>query len=468
MPRNPRNVKKDPIIETTLRVQAAGTGGSSLPLTSKGDLLSRDSSANVRVGVGSDGQVLLASSSATPGIAWSNVYSAAGASRIGLWYLFGAGIDGSLTLVANTTLAAGEWVRQYTDLTLAGFTLTQNTADYGLCIFVNGTLSMGGGTITSGFTAQAGATRGNGNTLNSPSGYGGTGAASQGGIFVYAYIITGTGLISAAGKPGGNGNDGLSTPSGIVSGGNGNIGTTNSMYLFGTNITTGTAPAGGSSSAGGGNAAGPGGVGGAGGVGPTAAGGADYNQALKDVLAIIYCSAGGWAASANSKRRWITNNAASGAGGSGVNTGGTCAGGGGGGGGGSCGMWPGTPGGAGGAGGAAVASAPSAGQSGGGGGGGGSGSLVSVVCAILSGATLTVNANGGAGGNGGNAFGTNASGGGGGGGGCGGIALYVGPSGPTVTAGAGSGGAAGTKIGASADGVAGSAGTAGRVYSMTL
>lgn len=54
---------------------AAPSGGYTDPLTTKGDLVSRTSSATVRVGVGTNGQVLTADSTATPGVKWAPVPS---------------------------------------------------------------------------------------------------------------------------------------------------------------------------------------------------------------------------------------------------------------------------------------------------------------------------------------------------------------------------------------------------------
>jgi hypothetical protein len=44
-----------------------------LPLTTKGDILTRDSSSNIRLGIGANGQVLTADSGETSGVKWSTV-----------------------------------------------------------------------------------------------------------------------------------------------------------------------------------------------------------------------------------------------------------------------------------------------------------------------------------------------------------------------------------------------------------
>lgn len=58
----------------------SGTGGypGTLPLTTKGDLLTRDTTDNIRLGVGSNGQVLSADSAQIPGIKWESLVTAKG------------------------------------------------------------------------------------------------------------------------------------------------------------------------------------------------------------------------------------------------------------------------------------------------------------------------------------------------------------------------------------------------------
>lgn len=52
-----------------------GSTISSLGLTTKGDLLTRTTSANTRLGVGTNGQILIADSSQTTGLGWGNTVS---------------------------------------------------------------------------------------------------------------------------------------------------------------------------------------------------------------------------------------------------------------------------------------------------------------------------------------------------------------------------------------------------------
>jgi len=373
-------------------------------------------------------------------------------------YWFGNGADSSLTLVADTALASGTPLKNYTNVNLAGFTLTQNSADSYIALFINGTLTMASGTITSAFIGTAG---GAGGVAAANGGGGGAGGGSQGAVFVYARAISGTGTISASGRAGVAGSDAVSTPAGQVNGAGGTAGTNNASAVFGTTITLGTAPGAGAGGVGGSNTVGA--TGGAGGVSPTAAGANDYRLSLADAITLIQGSIFPFAMNATSKRKFVSENGAGGGAGGGNAT--TNKGGPGGSGGGGGASWLlSTPGGAGGDSGTSPAGGVLGGKGGGGGGAGSSGSLVVVVTTSQSGA-LTIKADGGAGANGGNAF-TDGSGGGGGGGGAGGIAVYSGPSGPTITAAAGAGGTKGTSAGNGGASSNGNPGTAGLVYNM--
>jgi hypothetical protein len=67
----------------------AGPEGGSTTLTTKGDLLTRDSSALARLGVGTDGYVLTADSAATHGIKWAETSGGSSAgSNIYLWSIY--------------------------------------------------------------------------------------------------------------------------------------------------------------------------------------------------------------------------------------------------------------------------------------------------------------------------------------------------------------------------------------------
>src|SRR5205814_10187259 len=117
-------------------------------------------------------------------------------------YWYGSGVDGGLTLVANTTLATNQDIRQYSSITLAGFTLTGYAAGFTV-LMVSGTLSLGGGTIQSGDANGGGAGGITISRTGSPASTGGAGGNSRSALYVFANTITGTGTITAAGKNGG-------------------------------------------------------------------------------------------------------------------------------------------------------------------------------------------------------------------------------------------------------------------------
>lgn len=54
------------------RMQSGGGGGSSSPLTTKGDIYTHNSTVDARLGVGTNGQILVANSAATNGINWGS------------------------------------------------------------------------------------------------------------------------------------------------------------------------------------------------------------------------------------------------------------------------------------------------------------------------------------------------------------------------------------------------------------
>jgi hypothetical protein len=383
----------------------------------------------------------------------------------GLW--FAAGADSSLTLGSNTTLASTNWCKNYTSLDLAGFTLSQTSTDVLICVYVSGTLTLGGGTIKSTYVRVAAGSGGNGDTGHSPSGYGGAGGDGTGGVFVYAYTISGTGTITAAGVTGASGNNGSAVPAGQVNGGSGGTSSGSSSTVYGTLLTVGAVTnTFGGGAAGGGNTTG--GTAGAGSAGPTAAGTSDFTAALR-IFTDLVIGNNTVTQTGTGGKKHFSSAGGGGGGGGGGNGAAFFAGAGGGAGAGGAGWWPGQTGGNGGAGGNSLASGTAGGQGGGGGGGGGAGSLVVVMC-VSAGAGLTVTAAGGGGGNGGNAFGASSNGGGGGtgGGGCGGIAVYVGKAGPTVTAAAGIAGATvGLKTGGGSNGSLGTNGQAGIAMAVT-
>jgi len=89
-------------------------GGLSSPLTTKGDLWGY-STTNARVGVGTNGQVLTADSTAATGVAWATATS------------------GGMTLLSTTTLSGASTTVSvtsgYTDLYVLLYGVTNNTAD---------------------------------------------------------------------------------------------------------------------------------------------------------------------------------------------------------------------------------------------------------------------------------------------------------------------------------------------------
>jgi hypothetical protein len=143
--------------------------------------------------VGSDGNILVADSSGPSGVNWSSsaIAVAAGAGLSGFW-IYGDGSDGNVTLVAPTTLAAGDSVKNYNNLNLGGFLLIYNVADFYGVIYVKDTLSGMGGSI-----AAIGRGSGTFNLGGSGGGVGGNGGFGAGAIYVFARNIT-TGLIVGA------------------------------------------------------------------------------------------------------------------------------------------------------------------------------------------------------------------------------------------------------------------------------
>jgi len=233
LPRNPRRVRKDPIIETQANVQA-GTSSLVLPCDDAPQPLG-----------------LTASSGTSEKYSrCDHVHPITG--LIGERFWFGSGIDGTLTLSGDTTLASLSWCKQYSALDLAGHTLTQTSSDKFIVIYVSGTLTLGGGTIKSSYVSETGTAGGNGDTGHNPSGYGGAGGAGTGAVYVCAKTISGTGTITAAGVAGTAGNAATAIPAAQVNGGTGsNHGATNGSTVFSTVIATGSFNGGGGATGGG-------------------------------------------------------------------------------------------------------------------------------------------------------------------------------------------------------------------------
>jgi len=326
----------------------------------------------------------------------------------GMYY--GTQFDGALTLVADTTLAQNTNVRNYSTLSLAGFTLSVNTNDNFMVIFADA-ISGGGGSLSTfqGTGGQGGGTGG----LNALAGDGGRIRKS---VFCGFRALSGNLTVTAAGE------------NGQAAGGTAARGHAGGLLGTGVNVAWGIGTGNDGRGGGGGQAANPGGAGGGGGAGFSATSVKLYRD-VQNALA-FFMSSFGPMTSANDAYFYFAG-ACGGGGGEGLPGGfgdNDCGGGGGGGG-----WFAG--------GGAGRHGTFQTSPCGGGGGGGGSGAVCIVVTEDTS-AGLTVSAKGGAGGNGSN-------GGGGGGGGGGGIGLLAAPAGTsaTLTAAGGTKGTGGTASG---------------------
>lgn len=402
-------------------------------LTTKGDALEHDGTKLVRVAVGSNGKVKTADSTQSNGTAWAYASSFLGDST------FGKGVDGSLTLVADTAVAdftSSICAMYYSDLTLSTWTLNTNSTDMVVWIHVSGVLDSNGGAIRIDGNEAAPA----GGAASGGGGAGGTNGRLPLWSRLAAREITGTGSWSHNGGDGGAG--GNATVATTV--GNGALGGTgtNSASFQGVVIVQ----SGGATQGGGGVSTG---AGGAAGVGNGDAG--DANRAIIRKSENLFLHTG-FSNTTTSGVFRMCGSEGDGSGAGGRNTGAQGAGGGGSGGGSFTFFANGVAGSAGGAGGAGAAGA--GGGAGGYGGAGASTAIISRYCA----STWTFNAKGGKGGDGGNGFGNGGGGGGGPGGAGGWVRVWLGQGSPVPTVSA-AGGIGGTKGGPGAGG--GNAGTDG-------
>lgn len=420
--------------------------------------------------VGADGTILSPDSASALGLKWSLPPSYG--ARFPIW-MFGDGTDGSLTLGADTVLAAETPMARYIDLDLNGFSLENAASGIVVIIYVKGTLTLSGGEIRGGFHDAGGA---GGSPGGVTAGTGGAGGRGRSGTWVFAKEIVGTGHIHSDGE---NGADGTaaSVNSAVVSRAAGSAGGSNyqSYYLQGIIALTGV-----------GTGGSPGSLpaGGAGGSGAPGIFVNETQSGWRDHLAMIFCV---WPITASftspiAPANWgrAAGPGVNGSGGGGGNEaeGNTGSGGTGegapGGGAGSAAFGVSGNGGNGGDGNDQDAAATSGASSGGAGGGGASGGF---VCVLTNSApsTLTVSADSGAGGIGADGIaapsGRQSGGAGGGGGGSGGMTIFIAQdgNGATVTAALGVGGAGGAAGGGGATaGSSGVNGADGIVFNLTF
>lgn len=401
--------------------------------------------------VGVNGQVIVADSTEPSGVKWitPSAIPGVGSGLAGLW-MYGDGSDGNLTLVANTTLAVGDSVKNYDTLTLAGFELTFDTTDPYMVLYVKTTLSGGGGRLSAQSRGPVTATGGLGGTAGGTGGAGGDGGNAAGAIYLFAKTISTSVTVDASGTNGTSGADGTLFVAG--DGADGNAPAFADIVFVSYLNTIGAGQVFGLAS----------GLAGIAGI-LQAANRVVIARTYKDILRLMMQSGiSQYSVVQPPDLRLTYSGAADGGGGASAKSGATVALGGGGAGG--------APGivGDGGAGGDAAVVATGIGNkaSGGGGGSGAGGGLIHLICDDIL-AAITVTVNGGNGGNGGTGAVTAAGvarGGGGAGGGGGGIAVVIVNTGSgfvTVTATGGTAGAGGANVGAAGTGVAGTAGVVG-------
>lgn len=414
------DISQGAAVTGTLPLSRGGTGQTTAvaafdalsPLTLKGDLLTNDNTNDVRLAVGTNGQVLSANSATSTGLQWitpnAGTVTSVALTVPSIMSVTGSPVTTSGTLAialatqtANTVFAGptsgGAATPTFRALVLADI---PNTFDFG---------DGSDGAVTISVDT----------TLTRDMYYSSLTVNSAINLTTAGFKIFVSGTLSNAGTIRHNGTAGAAG-SGITSGAGGAGAAAGTLGAGATGATTGAAAAaagqaGGASATAMGESAGAGGAGGTGGAGG-AAGVATYAPHRNTAPAIVYGIT------------LITGGAGGGSGGNGSTSGGT---------------------------------------RGNGGGGGGGGGIVYLRASTLTN-TGTISALGGAGGAGAASVGTGGNGGGGGGGGGGVIyLLYRTVTLGTATVAGGAGGAAGANGGGTA-GVAGSAGTTGRLIQFNV
>lgn len=167
--------------------------------TTKGDLLSHDGSDPIRKAVGSDDTVLSADSAQTTGLAWVTRNSL----NLGLGgdWIYGDGVDGALTLVADTSLSADDNRKMYSSIDCAGYSLSYTASDFSITVCCSGLCDGNAGQIHSK-TRDNGTVGAGGTSANLPTG--GAGGDGAGAVFIYAKTMADI-TCSSAGTDGGVG-----------------------------------------------------------------------------------------------------------------------------------------------------------------------------------------------------------------------------------------------------------------------
>jgi len=423
------------------------------PTTAKGDLIVHDGSNNVRVGVGTNYDILMADSTDTQGVQWYDLrnhpyfYSYPG------FAMFGDGIDGDVTISSNTTITQVNFraIKRYNNLTIdGGFSLRGDASSIVTMIFVKGTLTIGSGSTIQGRAGSFGV----GGVGGNGGGSGGAGGNSNSSLQLFARSVIGPGdggaaTIGAYGGPGVSGAN-ATIPTGSTAGasGGGLPGSVNATIMFGDQLNL-TSPGVGQPASTAATIAGP-------------IGSSPQITAYQDIETHIFLDAWAINGTNGSLKFHYSHGGVGGASGHAVTSGvgGTT-----GSSGAASGGWfkAGSNGGGGG-----TSGSTGGNKSGGGGGGSGApGNYARIVFARedSSCSRITLSCNGGNGGNGGNSYapGPGSHGGGGGGaGGPGGVLFYCGPGlVGSVTAAGGALGTGGTGSIDAGNGQSGVAGTAG-------